>query len=172
MTDYGWIEKSQSNNAVGGPVLYWTQAGNSECLGTLDECVAYLKDWACVGEAPTGGPADSWSAWDPKGYDPTIMDDLLARGFYDSTWHNDVCPSFINEAAGLRLWIYEADMNVRELREPRFILCKFDDVDVDDGETLCQNEQYVRICDWLRENGYMRNVTGNGRAMTAADLGI
>ncbi len=96
-----------------------------EFLGTLHRdnrrLIAEAKREA--GTAP--GPADSWALWDSRGHDPEIEKWLLAEGFEDSTWHNDICPSFHHAGKGLRLWIYEAEMADRETREgeePRFEL--------------------------------------------------
>ncbi len=35
-------------------------------------------------------------------------------GFVDSSWRNDACPSFTNEALGLVLWVDFADPSRRE----------------------------------------------------------
>lgn len=71
------------------------------------------------------GPDDSWIDWDAPGHDAEIEAWLLANGFEDTTWHNDICPSFHNDAKGLRLWINELDLSDREGDGPRFALCKW-----------------------------------------------
>ncbi|TYL70957.1 hypothetical protein [Bradyrhizobium cytisi] len=38
----------------------------------------------------------------------------MPRGFEDSSWHNDSCPSFTSEELGLRIWIDYADPAQRE----------------------------------------------------------
>jgi hypothetical protein len=47
----------------------------------------------------------------------------MPEGFADSSWHNDTCPSYIDEQRGLRIFIDYVDVTKRELSDgPRFTL--------------------------------------------------
>jgi hypothetical protein len=48
--------------------------------------------------------------------------DLLARGFVDHSWHNDVCPRFHDAADLLCVWIDYPDAADREADTPRFLV--------------------------------------------------
>lgn len=65
-----------------------------------------------------------WKDLDPKGYDENFARWLTALGFYDSSWKNDMCPSFHDEASGLRVWIdYLEDPEIED--SPRYELCQY-----------------------------------------------
>jgi hypothetical protein len=58
--------------------------------------------------------------------------ELLARGFYDASWHNDVAPAFdkaINAREILRVWINEEQASDRETGPgcPRYILARYEE---------------------------------------------
>jgi hypothetical protein len=47
----------------------------------------------------------------------------VPEGFSDATWHNDVCPSMINEELNLRIWIEHNNPRNREYPEgPQYAL--------------------------------------------------
>jgi hypothetical protein len=47
-------------------------------------------------------------------------------GFVDDSWRNDVCPSMLNEARNLKLWVDYVDPDRREVGGTRYTLCKYD----------------------------------------------
>lgn len=49
--------------------------------------------------------------------DATAPAALLALGFSDQSWHNDVCPSFDHGAAGVAVWVDYVDQAKREFPE-------------------------------------------------------
>jgi hypothetical protein len=52
----------------------------------------------------------------------------IPADFVDTSWHNDACPSFTNEALNLRVWVDFADPADREFDDARrFGLCWNDD---------------------------------------------
>lgn len=52
----------------------------------------------------------------------------IPAGFEDRSWRNDACPTFINESAGLMLWIDFANPDDREHEDvKRFGLCEYND---------------------------------------------
>lgn len=51
-------------------------------------------------------------------FDPATLP-AIPEGFADSSWGNDACPSFTNEAAGLRIWVDFVDPSQRELPESK-----------------------------------------------------
>lgn len=50
--------------------------------------------------------------------------ELLARGFVDTSWHNDSAPTFVSRDMTLRVWIEHAEPSLREFGEnaPRFAI--------------------------------------------------
>lgn len=74
-------------------------------------------------------------------FDQSTLPADMPAGFDDSTWCNDTCPSFINEAAGLVIFIDYANPEDREFPEtPRFSLGIWDD-----GST---GENIIATDDW------------------------
>ena len=51
------------------------------------------------------------------------------NGFVDNSWHNNTCPSLINDKFGLILWCEYADENKRECGGARYVLHRLDDDD-------------------------------------------
>jgi hypothetical protein len=61
-----------------------------------------------------------------------VLDVAIPAGFVDSSYHNDVCPSWTDAGAGLQLFIDFADRSRREFPEsPRFTLSKIDENSID-----------------------------------------
>lgn len=59
-------------------------------------------------------------------FDASTMPEIPA-GFDDVSWHNDACPSFLNETAGLILFVDYADPAKREFEDTeRFSLNVWD----------------------------------------------
>ncbi len=46
-------------------------------------------------------------------------------GFVDDSWQNDVCPSLLNEARNLKLWVDYVDPDRREVGGARYTLCEY-----------------------------------------------
>jgi len=48
----------------------------------------------------------------------------IPKGFVDTSWHNDACPSFTSDQYGLTIWVDYADPTKREYGDthPRFIV--------------------------------------------------
>lgn len=47
----------------------------------------------------------------------------MPKGFEDSTWHNDICPSMLNEDLNARIWVEHNDPKNREVpKYPQFAL--------------------------------------------------
>ena len=68
----------------------------------------------------------SWAHLDPKGYDEKIETQLRDLGFIDSSWHNDISPSFHHEERRLRLWIDYIDEDDQETEDEfRFVLHRY-----------------------------------------------
>lgn len=44
----------------------------------------------------------------------------IPAGFEDTSWHNNSCPNFASDAAGLEIWIDYLDPAQREHQGPRF----------------------------------------------------
>jgi len=42
------------------------------------------------------------------------MPAAIPQGFYDSSWHNDACPSYYSERDSIRIWINYVDHDLRE----------------------------------------------------------
>lgn len=56
----------------------------------------------------------------------------LGNGWIDSSWHNDVCPSFeytSNQGVIYRLWFEYNDPDIREVGGKQFTLSKYSDYD-------------------------------------------
>lgn len=52
---------------------------------------------------------------------------VIPAGFVDCSWHNDTCPSFVNEEAGLMVFVDYLDPDKREFPESlRFSLHTYD----------------------------------------------
>ena len=51
----------------------------------------------------------------------------VLQGFEDSSWHNDVCPSLLNDAKGLVVFCDYADAERRECGGYQFTLSQFDE---------------------------------------------
>lgn len=59
---------------------------------------------------------------------PVCKMPVMPAGFTDTSWKNDVCPSFTHEAARLVLWVDYPDPANREVQGgSRFILCTMKD---------------------------------------------
>jgi hypothetical protein len=72
---------------------------------------------------------------------PTIPDD-----WQDTSWHNDACPSFLNEAAGLILFVDFADIKLREFADgPRFNVNRWEDGNT--GQILVESDDWQTVLD-------------------------
>ena len=70
----------------------------------------------------------------------------LPDGWVDSSWHNDVCPSFEKTIGDttLRLWCDFKDPDLREVGGLRFILSKYNP-ETDELEDVGQSESLYEI---------------------------
>jgi len=62
---------------------------------------------------------------------------LTGNGFENSSWGNDICPSFINVKARVQVWLDYEDKEQRE--DPtatRFALCQLDDYEQFESEII------------------------------------
>ena len=67
---------------------------------------------------------------------------ILPAGWIDTSWHNDICPSFekIIGDTTVRLWCDFKDPALREVGGPRFTVCVYD-ADADElSASLGQSE--------------------------------
>lgn len=48
-------------------------------------------------------------------------------GFVDDSWRNDVCPSLLNEARNLKLWVDYVNPDRRECMGARYTLCEYNE---------------------------------------------
>jgi hypothetical protein len=54
----------------------------------------------------------------------------MPEGFADSSWHNDTCPSYLDEAFGLQVFVDYADLTKREYDGGvRFFVIRAEDSD-------------------------------------------
>lgn len=68
-------------------------------------------------------------------------------GFVDDSWHNDACPSMINETRGLKLWVDYVDPNLRECSGAgkRYTLCIAEDsIELLATDSLSEIEEYLK----------------------------
>ncbi len=68
----------------------------------------------------------NWQEWDAKGYNAATDAALVALGFHDASWGNDVCPSFVHEGLRLRVWIDFVREGEREMGGKRYALVALD----------------------------------------------
>jgi len=80
-------------------------------------------------------------------FDPADMP-AIPDGFDDVSWHNDTCPSFLNDRAGLIIFVDFADPDRREFPEcPRFTLGVWDGGST--GESIADGDDWQVIIDAL-----------------------
>ena len=71
------------------------------------------------------------------------MDVVIPEGFKDTSWHNDICPSF--SSATHKIWVDYANPTDRELEyQSRFTLCLID-ADGEYIDTLTQSDDWTDI---------------------------
>lgn len=70
---------------------------------------------------------------------------VMPEGFEDVSWHNDTCPSFLNEDEGLIIFADYADVQKRETQEPypRFTIGVWDNGST--GETVAESNDFADI---------------------------
>jgi len=91
-------------------------------------------------------------------------------GFKDTSWGNDACPSFTNEALGLVIWADSIDPARREFTDrPRFLLATIDHSDdIADGSHIMSTDDWLAIAKalgrssrdrgaWAGDNPYPRH---------------
>jgi len=68
----------------------------------------------------------------------------IPAGFEDVSWHNDACPSFLNESAGLILFVNYLEPENREFPDcPRFIVMVWD-LGTND-ETVVESDDFAAV---------------------------
>jgi hypothetical protein len=70
-------------------------------------------------------------------------------GFVDDSWQNDVCPSLLNEARNLKLWVDYVDPNRREVGGARYTLCEYN-ANSDQYAPLIATESLADIEEYLK----------------------
>jgi hypothetical protein len=70
-------------------------------------------------------------------------------GFVDDSWQNDVCPSMLNEARNLKLWVDYVDPDRREVGGARYTLCAYDESE-DQYLYLFSSDSLSTIKDFLK----------------------
>lgn len=73
------------------------------------------------------------------------IDEEIPEGFVDSSWHNDVSPSFEHEALDLKLWIDAEDPADREMPTPRYTL--WQGITEDEPKVLAQSDDWADMID-------------------------
>ena len=67
-------------------------------------------------------------------------------GFVDQSWHNDVCPSLVNEELDVILWCDYADASKREMPDlKRFHLIRGEYGVPDNQEPICESDDLADI---------------------------
>lgn len=75
----------------------------------------------------------------------------IPEGFLDMSWRNDMCPSFVNEALNLTIWVDFENPDDREDPElERFMLCKSED-DGDGPVIIISTNDYNAILEALKK---------------------
>ncbi len=83
-----------------------------------------------------------------------LLNYLLANGWEDTSWHNDVCPSFLNSGKHLLLWADAENRADREFRENlRFHLytCDEDGFALEEESALVSTESLTVLLTFLRD---------------------
>ena len=59
--------------------------------------------------------------------EPEILNFLIEHGFWDSSWHNDTCPSWTHDDSGLRVFIDYKEQEQSECwqNQPTSPYCRF-----------------------------------------------
>jgi hypothetical protein len=66
-------------------------------------------------------------------------------GFVNDSWGNDVCPSLLNEARNLKLWVDYVDPARRECMGARYTLCEYENrTELLATEFLTDIEEYLK----------------------------
>jgi len=83
----------------------------------------------------------------------------IPQGFVDQSWHNDTCPCFDNERAGLRLWVDYKDKAQREMPNvsSRFLL-----TDIDGEHTIIAHSETWDVIERAICQRYVDIVLQNG----------
>lgn len=76
----------------------------------------------------------------------------LPCGFDDSSWHNDMCPSYINEMLGLRIFIDYPNIYDREIQKhaERFIVYALDENE-QPNEDLLATDDWTEVLTFVEE---------------------
>lgn len=97
-------------------------------------------------------------------FDLSTMPETIPAGFVESSFKNDACPSFWNEAAGLQIFVDYADIDAREFPgSPRFHV-----VDSVNGDSLISANDWVELTGKVAE--IMAGVTVTDEATAKAFL--
>lgn len=83
----------------------------------------------------------SWADWTPE------VAQLLTRGWADTSWHNNTCPSFNSPENDLRIWIEHSDPALRENPHRYEVHTEHED----STEVLLQTEDWNEVCRFLQQ---------------------
>lgn len=86
---------------------------------------------------------------------PGYADDIqIPEGFVDSSWHNDLCPSFTNRELGLLLYIDHMDPKEREYDDTkRFSLQGLDGEGclLNDGQSILEADTLQDVVTFINK---------------------
>jgi len=76
---------------------------------------------------------------------------LKKLGFYDSSWKNDMCPSFTNSKLGIRVWVDHPKKHRRELENAKKFTVVFWNCETDEPETepVLETESVYRLVSFI-----------------------
>ena len=74
----------------------------------------------------------------------------IPKGFVDSSWHNDTCPSIESDTAQLRIWIDYTELGNREFGNigHRFTVLRKDD---DSGDAVLETDDWNEVLEYIDE---------------------
>ena len=85
----------------------------------------------------------------------------MPEGFADSSWHNDTCPSYLDEASGLQVFMDYADVNKREYDGG----LRFSVIRTDDSDAIFVSDSLAEVLNFVQAE---RNRVMNEEASQAA----
>jgi hypothetical protein len=76
---------------------------------------------------------------------------LLALGLVDSSWGNDVCPSFTHEGLKILVWVDHPDQDMREIEtNPRYCISQLDEnLEICTEGLLCGTEDFQEVLQFI-----------------------
>ena len=76
------------------------------------------------------------------------LSDLPAKpeGFANSSWHNDTCPSYLDEAFGLQVFMDYADLTKREYDGG----LRFSVIRTDDSDAIFMSDSWAEVLNFVQ----------------------